>query len=239
MDTIKFNKNNVKMIAHRGLSGLEAENTASAFVAAGNHSYHGIETDVHRTGDGGFVVIHDGDLIRVADSEMTVEDKPISEIQSITLRDKDGSFGRADLVVPTLENYISICKKYEKHAVPELKSEFTDEEIEAILKIVERYGHLDSTTFISFNYDNLLKIRKIRPNQSVQFLFWEYTDGLLDRLVRDKIDVDINQKALTRELLDKFHAAGIAVNVWVVDDPERAAELAEWGIDMITSNILE
>ena len=239
MDTTKFNKNNVKIIAHRGLSGLETENTVAAFVAAGNRSYYGIETDVHRTGDGSFVVIHDGDLMRVADSEMTVEDKSVPEIQSVTLRDKDGSFDRADLVVPTFDNYISICQKYEKHAVPELKSEFTDEEIAAILKIVERYGHLDSTTFISFHYDNLLKIRKIRPKQSVQFLFWEYTDGLLDRLVGDKIDVDINQKALTKELLDKFHAAGITVNVWVVDDPERAAELAEWGVDMITSDILE
>ena len=38
MDTIKLNKegSNVKMIAHRGVSGLERENTCAAFVAAGN-----------------------------------------------------------------------------------------------------------------------------------------------------------------------------------------------------------
>jgi glycerophosphoryl diester phosphodiesterase len=36
MNTIKFeNKGNIKMIAHRGLSGLEKENTCPAFVAAG------------------------------------------------------------------------------------------------------------------------------------------------------------------------------------------------------------
>ena len=51
MDTIKIKKKKVKMIAHRGLSGLERENTCSAFVAAGNRSYFGIETDVHRTAD--------------------------------------------------------------------------------------------------------------------------------------------------------------------------------------------
>ena len=33
------------MIAHRGVSGLELENTCAAFVAAGNRSYFGIETD--------------------------------------------------------------------------------------------------------------------------------------------------------------------------------------------------
>ena len=34
MDTIKVNRKDVKMIAHRGLSGLERENTNAAFVAA-------------------------------------------------------------------------------------------------------------------------------------------------------------------------------------------------------------
>lgn len=52
MDTIKIDKNNVKLIAHRGVSGIERENTAAAFVAAGNRSYYGIETDVHVTKDG-------------------------------------------------------------------------------------------------------------------------------------------------------------------------------------------
>ena len=57
MDTIKFNKKNVKIIAHRGLSGIECENTNAAFVAAGNRSYFGIETDVHITADGKFVLV--------------------------------------------------------------------------------------------------------------------------------------------------------------------------------------
>ena len=45
METLKLENNKTKMIAHRGLSGLEKENTAVAFIAAGNKSYYGIETD--------------------------------------------------------------------------------------------------------------------------------------------------------------------------------------------------
>ena len=60
LNTVKIeNKKGTKFIAHRGLSGLELENTISAFVAAGNRSYQGIETDVHVTSDGKFVVYHD------------------------------------------------------------------------------------------------------------------------------------------------------------------------------------
>ena len=43
---------NTKIVAHRGLSGIEPENTNLAFVAAGNRSYFGIETDIHVTKDG-------------------------------------------------------------------------------------------------------------------------------------------------------------------------------------------
>ena len=40
MNTIKFeNKGNVQMIAHRGVSGLELENTSPAFIAAGVKRY--------------------------------------------------------------------------------------------------------------------------------------------------------------------------------------------------------
>ena len=59
MDTIKINRKNSKIIAHRGVCGLETENTAAAFIAAGNRSYYAIETDVQVTADGEFVVMHE------------------------------------------------------------------------------------------------------------------------------------------------------------------------------------
>ena len=49
MNTVKFEHKNTLVVAHRGLSGLETENTVTAFVAAGNRSYYGIETDMRRT----------------------------------------------------------------------------------------------------------------------------------------------------------------------------------------------
>ena len=50
MDTTKLNKSAnpaVRMIGHRGIHHLEVGNTCSGFVAAGNRTYWGIETDVH------------------------------------------------------------------------------------------------------------------------------------------------------------------------------------------------
>ena len=36
-----------------------------------------------------------------------------------------------------------------------------------------------------------------------------------------------------------FHEKGLVINCWTVDDPARAEDLAAWGVDYITSNILE
>ena len=55
--------NGKKMIAHRGVSAMETENSNAAFVAAGNRTYWGIETDVHRTKDGKFIIILNMDKV--------------------------------------------------------------------------------------------------------------------------------------------------------------------------------
>lgn len=227
------------MVAHRGLSDIEPENTNASFIAAGNRSYFGIETDIHRTKDGHFVVCHDDNLKRIAGVDINVEEADLADIQAVTLFDKDGTKDRIDLHPTTLENYIKICKKYEKHSVLELKSEFTDEEIARIVEIIRELDHLDNVTFISFFYDNLTKIRKILPNQSAQFLFSKFSEEIFDKVVADKLDVDICYIAINKELIDRFHAVGITVNAWTVNDPALGEKLAAWGIDYITTNILE
>ena len=102
MDTIKLKSGNVKMIAHRGLSGVERENTYPAFVAAGNRSYYGIETDVHKTADGNFVIIHDETTERVSLGKVNinVETSDYVQLENIVLPDFDESMGRQDIRIP-------------------------------------------------------------------------------------------------------------------------------------------
>lgn len=239
MNTVKFNKGSTRIIAHRGLSGLETENTASAFVAAGNRSYYGMETDIHRTADGDFILCHDDNLGRIAGEDISAEKSTKNVLKEIVLFDKDGTKDREDIRLCTLQGYLSIAKKYEKHAVLELKSDFCEEEILNIIEIIKSYDYLDSLTFISFNYENLLKVRKHLPKQSAQYLIWKITEEELERLKKDRIDVDVWCKELTKEQIDLAHSYGLLVNCWTVDDPCRAEQLCEWGIDFITSNILE
>jgi len=239
MDTIKINKKNTRMVAHRGLSGIETENTNAAFVAAANRSYFGIETDIYRTADGQFVLHHDKSLARLANVEAMVESMTLSELQALRLHDKGGCEARMDLRLSTPQEYLAICKKYGKHCVPELKSLFTDEEIARLLEIFSEQDYLEHTTFIAFSYENLERVRRIRPAQSVQYLSDNVTDELMEKVVRDRMDVDIKASNLSEENIVRFHEAGILVNCWTVNDAQDAERLIDWGVDFITTNILE
>ena len=54
-----------------------------------------------------------------------------------------------------------------------------------------------------------------------------------------KLDLDIRADGLTAELVKKLKLNGITVNCWTVDDKEYAEKLVSWGVDYITTNILE
>lgn len=241
MNTIKINAaKKPLMIAHRGCSGLERENTNSAFVAAGNRSYWGIETDIHKTVDGKYIVIHDDNTKRVTGDNIVVEEATFESLRRLTVFNKPSEQkDRSDLCLPSLEEYISICKKYEKQAVLELKNAFAKEDVFEICEIIESLGYLDHVTFISFCYENLVFLREKCPTASAQFLISKFTDDLIERLLAIHVDLDINRAALTEENIALCHENGITVNAWTVDDKDTAEQLAAWGIDMITSNILE
>lgn len=239
MNTIKFQKGNVQMIAHRGLSGLEKENTNAAFVAAGNRSYYGIETDVRKTADGRFVLNHDNHFRRVAGENIVVEESSAQLIHSVQLPDIDGTKDRTDLHPARLENYISICKKYEKVCVLELKDQVAREDLEAMIRVVEGYGYLDQVVFISFEYENLTLLREILPHQSAQYLAFELDEALIAKCAADGLDLDIRHQSLTPELIAAAHEAGLKVNCWTVNTQEDGERLVAWGVDYITTNILE
>ncbi len=239
-NTIKIeNKGKTQIIAHRGVSGLEKENTHAAFVAAGNRSYFGIESDVHRTADGKFVMIHDDDTARVAIDKLPVEETTYETLRALRLTDMDGKRGRSDLRIPSLSEYVSICKKYGKIGVLELKNAFSVSDILSICEEIDAQDYFNSMIFISFCYDNLVLLKRNRPEAEAQFLTVKFTEDLVERLTEYDLGLDIYYKYLTAENVALCHENGICVNCWTVDSAEDAAMLIGYGVDYITSNILE
>ena len=241
MDTVKIDKKGIKMVAHRGVSGLECENTNAAFVAAGNRSYWGIESDVHVTADGQFVMIHDFETGRVSETNIPVDESTREALATVRLYSNpwEKTPGRSDLVIPDLSDYIRICHHYDKVAVLELKGDISEENVAKIVDVVKEYDHLSKTLIISFWWDDLVKLRKLLPEQPMQFLTGKWTEELPQNLKEQNFGLDIYYPELTKERVELIHSLGLEVNCWTVDDPNAAAMLIEMGVDCITSNILE
>jgi len=243
MNTVKINSNGVKMIAHRGLSGLERENTCPAFVAAGNRSYYGIETDVHVTKDGKFVIIHDETTKRVTSEEydINVEENNYAEVKDIVLPDIDGTTTRKDIRIPLLKEYIQICKKYEKICVLEIKNHFKEDDLCKMIEEIKETGYTENMIFISFDFENCVNVRKLLPQNTVQWLLGEkeITSEIIQKLCENRLDIDIRYTALNKENVELLHSNGIKVNCWTCDNKEAAEKLVSYGVDFITTNILE
>ena len=101
MNTIKLDNKQIKVIAHRGVSGLERENTYPAFIAAGNRSYFGIETDIHVTKDNKFIVSHDDNIKRVSGVDLIIEESNYDEFLTYTVY-RNGSYKEIDPNTPSI-----------------------------------------------------------------------------------------------------------------------------------------
>lgn len=237
MDTIKVEKKKTLMVAHRGLSGLERENSMNAFVAAVNRSYYATECDIHLTKDKVFVICHDDHTRRVSNFDVVIKETTYEDLQKVRLNGFNSDMPDRYLYLPTLLEYLQLHRKYNKQCVVEVKCPLSNEEVDMLLSLVNDY--LDLITFISFNLDNLIKIRDRNQDIRIQFLTSSYDDSLIPLLKQNKLDIDINYQALSLEIIQAFHEAKIFVNAWTINDKLVAEKLIDWGIDFITTNILE
>lgn len=239
MDTLKIAKENVKMIAHRGLSGLEKENTIAAFIAAGNRTYYGTECDIHLTKDNVFVVCHDDHTGRVSPVKKIIKELTYEELSQICLYGFETQTTRSYLKIPTLREYLEISKKYNKYCIIEIKCALEKKDVDKLLAEVEEFGYLNNVIFISFNLENLKKIRRVNKNLQLQYLTSTYTKELPELCKKEKIDIDISYHELSLLIMEEFHSLDVKVNAWTVNNPIEALILVSWNIDYITTNILE
>ena len=170
---------------------------------------------------------------------MTIEESSFETLRALQLTDMDGKRGRSDLRIPTLEEYIGICRKYEKISVLELKNLFHAADIYKIAAVIEKMGWLENTIFISFQLKNLVILRRRFPGVAAQYLLDDFKPADLDTLRQHNLGLDIRYTALNREIVEAVHGIGEEVNCWTVNTPEDGQAMIDLGVDYITTNILE
>ncbi|GAA2913088.1 hypothetical protein GCM10011428_29870 [Streptomyces violaceus] len=74
---------NFLTIGHRGVMGVEPENTLRSFVAAQEAGLDAIELDLHLSKDGALVVMHDTDVDRTTDGSGPIAEKTLAELRAL------------------------------------------------------------------------------------------------------------------------------------------------------------
>ncbi len=177
--------------------------------------------------------------MRCSGIDANVEELPANAVSGIRLRDRGSNKIRSDLTLPSLEEYIRICRRYDKVSVLELKTEGTIEQYTEMIELIKSLGHFEKTIFISFGKGNCLMVKEIAPEARVQYLTSTWSDDHLPWMKEKGIDLDIAHGAVRQELVELIHENGLEINCWTVDKAEDGERLASLGVDYITSNILE
>lgn len=240
-ETIKINTGRTLLVAHQGLFVKERGNTIPAFRDSAKRNFFGAECDVHTTSDKKFVVIHDETTGPIGDKDINVEKSTFDEVRAVKLWSiyEDTSYPEEDMRIPSLEEYVNFCKSGNISCIIELKNPLEESDVNNLIEEVTKLYTLDKIVFISFHFDNLVKVRKVLPDQKLQYLVTKYDENVLARMNEYNMDLDIAWPSLTKELIDECHANGHVVNTWTVDDAGMIEKFVGWGVDYITTNYFE
>ena len=112
--------------------------------------------------------MHDDTTQRVSGGahNINIPSSTIGEIKEILLPDLDGSFERNDIRIPTLADYVNICKKYGKKCILEVKNVFSAEDIARMVDEIKKLDYLENIVFISIEYENCVNLRSLLKERS-------------------------------------------------------------------------
>jgi glycerophosphoryl diester phosphodiesterase len=214
----------IQVLAHRGASRAERENTVAAFECARRMGAHGVELDVRRTADDVLVVHHD---------PLTTDSREIRQTQSAALPEH----------IPTLDQALDACAGMWVNL--EIKNDASEPDFDPsewvadeTMALLARRGEPERWLMSSFRIETMDRCRVVAPAVRTAWLVSIVPDDAVATLLaHGHVALHPWVHLLSKDVVDRCHAAGIEVNTWTCDDPVRMRELIDWGIDGICTNV--
>lgn len=237
------------LIAHRGGGGLMPENTLAAFLQAEQiWAADMIELDVRASADGHCVVIHDATVDRTTNGTGNVADMTLDELQSLDAGYRfttDG--GRTypqrgkGIRIPTIEEVLAALPSMRitaesKVATAQLPLFRAVAEYRATDRVVaagERNAY--RTMFRSFTGAKSASLEEAMPF----FVMHRVHLARLGRVPADVVqtcEVYKGRRILSARLVRDFHARGVLVHVWTVNEEADMERLLDWGVDGLVTD---
>ncbi len=222
------------IIAHRGASAVEPENTLRAFARAMQMGAEMIELDLHATRDGHVVVIHDNDLrhttnLRGKVSEMTLEE----------VRRADAGKGER---IPTLQETLELTR-----GKINLYLEIKDRKAAAeTVRMVRDYGVKNDVLLASFDLPLMKKLGEEIKDIEIGLILGNATLNPLVRWREAFPEIALKNynyqtlcmqvKLCSARLARNIKQQGKKLYVWTANAEQEYQTMIERGVDGICTD---
>ncbi|WP_316743373.1 glycerophosphodiester phosphodiesterase family protein [Streptomyces sp. MK7] len=195
---------NFLTIGHRGVMGVEPENTLRSFVAAEQAGLDAIELDLHLSKDGALVVMHDADVERTTDGSGPIADKTLAELRAL-----DAGKGER---IPVFEEVLDAVRA-------PLQAEIKDvAAARALAEVMHRRDLVSRVEVLSFHDEAIAEIANLVPGVRTALVADHYGKEVVERAgAVGAATLVLNIRRLTLEIVEHARAADLRIIGWVVN----------------------
>lgn len=219
------------LVAHRGASGVAPEHTIAAYEAALAAGADALGLDVRLSADDQLVVIHDGRLERTTDGHGAVHERTVRELKRL---DAGRWFGRA-FRGQRIQTLGEVLERFRERAAFGIElpggSDFYPGIEDRLLSLLQVYGVTDRALVASFDHPALRRCRELDSDVRTGALV---VGRLIDPAALAPPGVlgalCLQAEFLTERDVAACRDAGLDCYARVVNDPDAARRLADWGV---------
>lgn len=230
----------IRDIAHRGFSWRAPENTLPAYQLAYEKGFRFVECDLGFTSDKVPVLLHDYTLDRTSNGTGNISDISFDDVRKLDFGSwMSSSF--AGTKIPSFYEFIDLCKRLSLHPYIEVKETQTNEELDELIRIVNKFGMKEYVTFISFGYSQLTHIKSKLPTTRLGYVVQEINSEIVERTKALKTglnDVFIDTFSYTDESMELAIYDSIPVEIWVANDEDKIQTLHPYVSGVTSDNLL-
>ncbi|MFY1679616.1 MULTISPECIES: glycerophosphodiester phosphodiesterase [unclassified Streptomyces] len=210
-------------IGHRGMAGVEPENTLRSFVAAERAGLDAVELDLHLSKDGALIVIHDAEVDRTTDGSGPVAEKTLAELRAL-----DAGGGER---VPVFEEVL------EAVSLP-IQAEIKDVAAARTLAgTMLRLDLADRVEVISFHDEAIVELARLVPGARTALVAQYYGPEVVDRAVAAGArTLCLDVRRLTLETVARARAARLRVLSWTVNTDQELRLVRTLELDGATTD---
>ena len=210
------------VIAHRGASGYEYENSRAAFRRAVMLDADGVELDVHATRDGAIVVHHDAEIPGFGPISLL----SLAEARQVRLRNGE--------TLPLLREILDLVG--DRDVYVEVKS-LPAAHDGALFEILDRGPAPGRYAVHSFDHRIIRRLGEARPSLRRGILLSAYLDDAVAAMQAVGATMLWQEwMVVDQDLVHRVHEAGCTIIAWTVNEIGDLERLVRLGVDGICGN---